>query len=116
MEHPKILYLCDKKQCDKCSPICKHTSDIKYAKNFFYNGFSYVEEETVVPPKTTNNKGFIEIHIRKKPQLINVAQIIKVEIVGGKTCITLHGYKEFLYPQETYEEVRNLIQEATYER
>ena len=44
----KVLYLCDLKQCDKCSfPMCKHTTDIKHAANFMrceFNGNIYIEE------------------------------------------------------------------------
>lgn len=30
----KYLYLCDQKKCKKCSfPECRHTADIKHAKN-----------------------------------------------------------------------------------
>lgn len=31
----KILYLCDQRACeDGCCELCKHTSDIRHAKNF----------------------------------------------------------------------------------
>ena len=31
----KALYLCDRRACNSCSyPRCKHTSDIRHAKNF----------------------------------------------------------------------------------
>jgi len=44
-----VLYLCDQKACDHCSPECKHTADISHAKHFErgYDGETYVE--TVVP-------------------------------------------------------------------
>lgn len=29
-----ILYLCDRKACEHCSPECKYTADISHAKNF----------------------------------------------------------------------------------
>ena len=29
-----VLYLCDRKACDKCSPECQHTQDIDNAKNY----------------------------------------------------------------------------------
>lgn len=30
-----VLYLCDRRACNNCSyPKCKHTSDIRHAKNF----------------------------------------------------------------------------------
>ena len=51
------FYICDQKACDQCSyPDCKHTNDIKHAKNFksnaelgMDNGYSdywEVEKET----------------------------------------------------------------------
>ena len=46
-----VLYLCNQKQCLKCSyPECKHTSNIRCAKNFKpeANDFwelTYVEQE-----------------------------------------------------------------------
>lgn len=30
----KILYLCDRRACDKCNSACEHTSDIEHAVNF----------------------------------------------------------------------------------
>ena len=29
-----ILYICDRKACDNCSDMCKHTTDIRHAVNF----------------------------------------------------------------------------------
>lgn len=30
-----ILYLCDRTRCEYCTyPTCKHTTDIKYSKNY----------------------------------------------------------------------------------
>lgn len=29
-----VLYLCDRRACEKCSPECHYTSDISHAKNF----------------------------------------------------------------------------------
>ena len=41
-----IVYVCDRLKCDGCSyPICNHTSDIRHAKNFLYNGYNYEEKE-----------------------------------------------------------------------
>ena len=46
-----ILYLCDKRACEKCSyPICKHTTDITHAKHFVLGmggGEFYVEVEDI---------------------------------------------------------------------
>lgn len=34
-EPDKILYLCDRKACPRCSyPMCKHTTDVYHARNF----------------------------------------------------------------------------------
>lgn len=41
----KVLYLCDGKQCKKCSNECKHTTDIGHAKNFNNEFGVYVEKE-----------------------------------------------------------------------
>jgi len=30
----EILYLCDRKACENCSPECRHTTDIYHAVNF----------------------------------------------------------------------------------
>lgn len=49
-DQPTIMYICDRRKCEKCSGYenhrCSLTSDIKHAKNFRkdYNG-GYVEEE-----------------------------------------------------------------------
>lgn len=31
---PPVLYLCDRKACETCSPECFHTTDIRHARNF----------------------------------------------------------------------------------
>lgn len=31
---PRILYICDRRACDTCSPECKHTCDPRHAKSF----------------------------------------------------------------------------------
>lgn len=30
----RVLYLCDRRACDHCSPECEHTPDIRHAANF----------------------------------------------------------------------------------
>ena len=42
-----VAFLCDRKQCEKCSyPMCKHTFDIRHAKNFENKGGEvYAEAE-----------------------------------------------------------------------
>lgn len=44
----KILYLCDQERCENCHPdFCKHTTDIKHAKNFKEETDGiYIEQET----------------------------------------------------------------------
>lgn len=45
----RILYICNRQKCYECFSECKHTSDIRYAKNFdtIYtnNGFMHIEME-----------------------------------------------------------------------
>lgn len=47
-----ILFLCDRKACEKCSyPTCRHTPDLEHARNFAPAGFAkrtdgvWVEQE-----------------------------------------------------------------------
>lgn len=49
-----ILFLCDRKACEKCSyPQCRHTPELEHAKNFAPAGFTkrtdgvYVEQDGV---------------------------------------------------------------------
>lgn len=48
----KILFLCDRKACEKCSyPQCRHTQELEHARNFAPAGFTkrtdgvWVEQE-----------------------------------------------------------------------
>lgn len=34
MSEIQVLYICDRKKCENCYENCKHTTDIKHAKNF----------------------------------------------------------------------------------
>lgn len=34
MEDPKVLFLCDRRACEKCNPDCTHTTDITHAVDF----------------------------------------------------------------------------------
>lgn len=43
----RILYICDRKKCENCSPDCKHTTDIKHAKHFERFSDVYIENNTV---------------------------------------------------------------------
>ena len=43
----KYLFLCDQKKCEKCSfPECRHTADVKHAKNKKGNVFKYIIDLT----------------------------------------------------------------------
>lgn len=47
-----VLYICDQTLCKKCSPECKHTTDIRHAKNFVscpgpQNSIYYEEIDTI---------------------------------------------------------------------
>ena len=44
-----VLYLCDRRACERCSPECHLTLDIKHAKNFELgeDGITYVEKESL---------------------------------------------------------------------
>lgn len=49
-----ILFLCDRKACEKCSyPQCRHTQELEHARNFAQAGFTkrtdgvWVEQEGV---------------------------------------------------------------------
>lgn len=42
---PDIVFLCDRRACDKCSNSeCKHTKNIRHAKNFELFGDMFVEK------------------------------------------------------------------------
>ena len=34
MSEIQVLYICDRMKCEHCSNECRHTTDIKHAKNF----------------------------------------------------------------------------------
>lgn len=34
IEDPKVLFLCDRRACEKCNPDCTHTTDITHAADF----------------------------------------------------------------------------------
>lgn len=42
----EVLYLCDRKACEKCNPgLCRHTTDVNHAENFrFSYGRAFVEQ------------------------------------------------------------------------
>lgn len=44
----KIRFVCDRRACRKCSPImpgCRHTADVRHAKNFELRGDVFEELE-----------------------------------------------------------------------
>lgn len=40
----KVLYICDRRACNKCNPECMHTNDISHAKNFELLDDVFVEQ------------------------------------------------------------------------
>lgn len=45
---PKVRYLCDRRACEKCIPLkngCRHTFDVRHAKNFELRGDTFKELE-----------------------------------------------------------------------
>ena len=44
-EETSILYECDKRACETCTPAyCHLTTDIRHAKNFQLDGYIFVEK------------------------------------------------------------------------
>lgn len=49
----KIFYLCDRRACEKCNahlddrPECRHTSDVRHARNFELRGGALYENEII---------------------------------------------------------------------
>lgn len=41
---PRVLYLCDRRACQKCNPECRLTADLRHAANFEVNIMGYFEE------------------------------------------------------------------------
>ena len=47
-EQKKVLYLCDRRRCERCMPLkpgCRHTYDVRHAKNFELRGDVFKELE-----------------------------------------------------------------------
>ena len=42
----EVIYLCDRKRCPECSPLCKHTCDVTHAVNFKKDGDDYIENSS----------------------------------------------------------------------
>ena len=45
----KVFYLCDRRACERCSPNCKHTTDIRHAANFRVKTDGSIWEDDGVP-------------------------------------------------------------------
>ena len=44
-ESTNILYICNQQKCENCTwPVCQHTTDIKYAANFYTADGAYWEK------------------------------------------------------------------------
>ena len=55
----QVLYLCDRRVCEKCSPDCHHTTDISHAQNFkkeFDDYFESTKPTLVVEARTLMSK------------------------------------------------------------
>lgn len=40
-----VLYLCDRRKCDRCNPECKRTEDVRHAKHFEVGEYGgYIQE------------------------------------------------------------------------
>lgn len=62
-----ILFLCDRKACEKCSyPTCRHTPELEHARNFAPAGFTkrtdgvWVEQEGVTIDQDKLEKRLVE--------------------------------------------------------
>lgn len=62
-----ILFLCDRKACEKCSyPQCRHTPELEHARNFAPAGFTkrtdgvWVEQEDVTIDQDKLEKRLVE--------------------------------------------------------
>lgn len=62
-----ILFLCDRKACEKCSyPQCRHTPELEHARNFAPAGFTkrtdgvWVEQEGVTIDQDKLEKRLVE--------------------------------------------------------
>lgn len=53
----KVLYVCDKRYCEKCNnPDCHYTMDISHAANFEKNECGDYQEKIQTMPKLTINR------------------------------------------------------------
>lgn len=87
IEGINILYLCDRKQCENCSDVCKHTSDINHAiHKDTLNGRLF--EYTVIGEGT----GFFEKEILEKKtewdmDIIHAESFDLGEHIGWNKCV-----------------------------
>ncbi len=73
-----MLYLCDRRACEKCSPECHHTLDIKHARNFQIgmDGKSYVETPHVL--------AFLKLNCGlRKQDLRNLRRMVDEQVPTG---------------------------------
>lgn len=65
-----VMFECNGKRCETCTPGCVYTTDVEFAKNFFATGSgAYIEEGAIqLPDEETEFPAFIkkEFHIPKE--------------------------------------------------
>lgn len=105
---PKVLYLCNRKKCETCSfPECAHTTDIKHAKNFKFEGsgtFIEVERDGVPIISFAARAEFEALQARLR-HLLTSETISKYDMHDRKT----HTYK---YDVSTFDEEYNRYKAA----
>jgi len=57
---------------------------------------------------------FIELHYRGEPRLVAISRISVLACVDGDTQIWLNGDPEALSVDESYEDIKNKLQEAGF--
>ena len=79
-----ILYLCDRRTCEKCSPECRHTTDITHARNFELglDGMSWIEVPQVI--------AFLEINtLLKKSDIQKIRNNIDEQMQTGVVLLPM---------------------------
>ena len=61
-----VLFECNRKRCETCTPGCVYTTDVEFAKNFFVTGSgTYMEEGAIqIPDAKTEFPAFIQKEFR----------------------------------------------------
>lgn len=86
----KIFYLCDGEKCENCTQgktvdLCGHTTDVRHAKNFKYDGFAgFWEQSAALLDRDTPKK----------------CEDIQTPVVTWGICPTCHGLPELLGKQQ----------------